>query len=59
VVLIPESQVPQDIRDYIAQKSQKQFDNIRQMMTEEGFKPATTQPTTKPSTTAVKANQDL
>jgi hypothetical protein len=59
VVLIPESQVPQDIRDYIAQKSQKQFDNIRQMMSEEGFKPPTTQPTTKPSTTTVKTNQDL
>ena len=56
-VLITESQVPADVRDYVNQKMQKQFDNIRQMMKEEGFHPAT-QPatTTKP---AGKKNEDL
>ena len=57
VVLITESQVPADVRDYVNQKMQKQFDNIRQMMKEEGFHPPTTQPTTKPTT--IKKNEDL
>ncbi len=58
VVLITESQVPSDLREYITQKTQKQFDNIRQMMKEEGFHPAATQPvpTTRP---VVKKDEDL
>lgn len=60
VVLVTESQVPSDIREYITQKMQKQFDNIRDMMKEEGFKPATTQPSTQPAPKpATKGNQDL
>src|SRR5947209_1160684 len=57
-VLVPESQVPSDIRDYIKQKQGKSFEDIRQMMREEGFKPTPqTGPTTKPAGKA--ENQDL
>ena len=60
VVLVTESQVPADIRDYVERKMQKQFDNIRDMMKEEGFHPAATQPSTKPVTKQeIKGNQDL
>ena len=48
IVFIPESQVPPDIKEYISSKTKKQFDNLRDMMKEEGFKPSATQPTTKP-----------
>ena len=52
-VLIPTSQVPPDILEYIRHKSQKQLDQIREMMIEEGFKPST-----RPATT-VEQNHDL
>ena len=54
-VYITESQVPPDLREYINQKMQKQFGDIRQMMKEEGFKPST-QPSTQPAT-AKKGNE--
>src|SRR5262249_2291029 len=44
-VLITESQVPADVKEYIKSKQAKQLDSIREMMKEEGFKP-TTQPAT-------------
>ena len=50
-VLVPTSQVPPDIREYLKYKTQKKFDEIRQMMKDEGFKP-TTQP-------APEEHQDL
>ncbi len=39
-VLVPISQVPEDMRQYIKMKTNKELDKIRQMMKEEGFKPA-------------------
>jgi hypothetical protein len=58
-VWIPESQVPSDIREYVKQKQAKSFEDIRQMMREEGFKPSTPPgPTTKPAAKK-DTNQDL
>jgi len=50
-ILVPSSQVPADMREYLRQKTEKKLAEIRQMMNEEGWKPAT-QP-------AAGANQDL
>ncbi len=54
-VVVRESQVPPDVREYIKVKTDQQLAKIRQMMKEEGFKPATrpavvptTAPTSKP-----------
>jgi hypothetical protein len=47
-IVVRESQVPPDLREYIHHKTEQQFDKIRQMMKEEGFKPST-QPTTAPA----------
>ncbi len=60
-VLITESQVPADVKEYIKSKQAKQIESIKEMMKEEGFKP-TTQPATatpaeKPATK--KAGEDL
>ncbi|MGE5609820.1 MAG: hypothetical protein ACM359_11235 [Bacillota bacterium] len=45
-VLVPASQVPPDVREYLRYKTQKQLGKIREMMEDENFKPgATTQPT--------------
>jgi hypothetical protein len=46
-LLIPQSQVPPDVQEYLKAKMQRVVKKIRQMMSEENFKP-TTQPTTKP-----------
>lgn len=55
-VLVPQSQVSPELREYLKQKAQKELDKLQQMMKEEGFKP-TTRPsgtnTTKPD------NEDL
>jgi hypothetical protein len=51
-VLIPESEVPADIRAYLQQKKTEKFDAIREKMKAEGFKPpaaSATQPATKPA----------
>ena len=48
-VVVRESQVPPDMREYIKHKTDQQLDKIRQMMKEEGFKP-TTKPATAPAT---------
>jgi hypothetical protein len=42
-VLVPTSQVPPDLREYLRHKTQKELKKIREMMEDEGFKP-TTQP---------------
>lgn len=47
-IAVRESQVPADMQEYLRQKTQQQLDNIREMMREEGFKPAT-QPATPPA----------
>lgn len=57
-VLITESQVPPDVKEYIKSKQAKQLDAIRDMMKEEGFKP-TTQPAAAPAavTPSTKATE--
>jgi len=45
---LPESKVPQDLREYFQFKMAKEYEKVRQRMNEEGFKP-TTRPTTKQS----------
>ncbi len=47
-ILITESQVPADLREYVKMKQQKQFDGIREQMKEEGFHPATQPARTTP-----------
>ncbi len=44
-VLIPQSQIPPDLREYLKHKTTQHFEKIRQLMKEENFKPPTTQPT--------------
>src|SRR5258705_4511074 len=44
-VLVPVSQVPADLREFIKYRTQKELARMRKMMEEEGFKP-TTQPAT-------------
>ena len=53
-VVLRESQVPPDMREYIKQKTEQQLAKIRQQMKAEGFKPAA--PATKPAT---KPAEDL
>jgi len=58
-VLVPQSQVPADLREYLKSKTAKQFEKIREMMKEEGFKPAATQPATQPGAAGAKADERL
>jgi hypothetical protein len=51
-VLITESQCPPDVREFIEHLKDKQYDALRKMMAEQGFKP--TQPATKPVTRPTK-----
>ncbi|MGH7178072.1 MAG: hypothetical protein ACREJC_11885 [Tepidisphaeraceae bacterium] len=53
-VLVPQSQVPADMQEYLRARTQRELKKIRQMMIEEGFKP--TKPATQPAT---KPNEDL
>lgn len=46
-VLIPQSQVPADLQEYIRHKTQREMTKWRKMMEEEGFKP--TVPATRPA----------
>jgi hypothetical protein len=46
-LLVPQSQVPPDMQEYLRARMQRELGKIRQMMTEEGFKP-TTRPATAP-----------
>jgi hypothetical protein len=52
-ILIPKSQVPEDVQEYLQSKTQGELDRIREQMKKENFKPATTQPATRP------VNEDL
>jgi len=54
-VVIRESQMPPDVREYLKHKTDVQIEKIRQMMKKEGFKP-TSQPASKPAT---KPGEDL
>jgi hypothetical protein len=47
-VVVRESQLPPDLREYIRYRQQKAIDNLREMMIEEGFTP-TTQPASQPA----------
>lgn len=50
-ILIRESQIPADVREYLRSKVTKHYDSIRQQMKKEGFvPPPTTKPATKPTT---------
>jgi hypothetical protein len=51
-LLVPKSQVPPDMLEYFQSRTQRELRKIREMMKEEGFKPAT-RPATAP------ANSDL
>ncbi|MGB7161498.1 MAG: hypothetical protein WBD40_25790 [Tepidisphaeraceae bacterium] len=55
-VLIPESEVPADVREYLKSKRKRAVDALRDQMVDEGFKPTATQPATKP---AEPAGRDL
>jgi hypothetical protein len=50
-VLITESQCPPDVREFIEHLKDKQYDALRKMMAEQGFKPtqAATKPVTRPT----------
>ena len=50
-LLLPQSQVPPDVREYLRAKQQREIEKIREQMKEEGFKP-TTAPATQPTTQA-------
>ena len=50
-VILRESQVPADLREYVKHKTNKHFDELRKQMTDEGFKPTTQPATTAPATT--------
>lgn len=47
-VLVPQSQVPPDLREFIRHKTRKELEKMRKMMQDEGFRPAT-RPATEPS----------
>lgn len=49
-VLIPESEVPADVRAYLEHKRKLAIDALRDQMIDEGFKPPATQPVTAPVT---------
>ncbi|MEA2711661.1 MAG: hypothetical protein QOF78_4262 [Phycisphaerales bacterium] len=46
-VVLRESQVPADLREYVKFKTTQHFEKMRQQMREENFKPPTTAPTTQ------------
>jgi hypothetical protein len=48
-VMIRQSEVPDELRQYIRHRKGKAIDQLRQQMKAEGFVPATTQPATQPS----------
>ena len=53
-ILVPASQIPADMQEYLRTRTKRELEKIRQMMKEEGFKPSPaatqpTQPTTKPN----------
>ncbi|HYO10316.1 MAG TPA: hypothetical protein VER17_15210 [Tepidisphaeraceae bacterium] len=57
-VILRESQVPPDLREYVRHKTEQQFTKIREQMRDEGFKP-TSRPTTAPAATQLGKGVDL
>jgi hypothetical protein len=57
-VVLRESQVPPDMREYIRHKTDQQLAKIREMMKEENFKPST-QPAPAASKPATQKSDDL
>ena len=55
-VILRESQVPADLREYVKHKTAQQFEKMRQQMRDEGFTP-TTQPAAATTTTTAPATQ--
>ena len=55
-VVLRESQVPADLREYVKHKTAQHFERMRQQMKDEGFKP-TTQPAPATTTTTAPATQ--
>jgi hypothetical protein len=53
-IIVPQSQIPPDMQEYLKLRTQRELDKIRQMMKEEGFKPST-----RPATAPAPARQDL
>ncbi|HZZ42026.1 MAG TPA: hypothetical protein VFE58_03750 [Tepidisphaeraceae bacterium] len=53
-LILPQSQVPSDIREYLHSRTERELAKIRQMMKEEGFKP-----TTQPAPTTTPADERL
>jgi hypothetical protein len=49
-VILRESQVPADLREYVKHKTNKHFEQLRKQMNDEGFKPTTQPATTAPAT---------
>jgi hypothetical protein len=47
-ILVPKSQIPLDMQEYLQSLTQRELDKIREMMKKENWKP-TSQPTTKPA----------
>jgi hypothetical protein len=53
-VMIPSSEVPDDVKQYIRHKTRQEVEKLREMMIKEGFKPEpATQPATRPAEDAV------
>jgi type II secretory pathway component GspD/PulD (secretin) len=53
-VLITESEVPADLREYLRHKRKREIEKLRELMIDEGFKP-----TTQPAAPATKPSEDL
>jgi hypothetical protein len=49
-VILRESQVPADLREYVKHKTNQHFEQLRKQMNDEGFKPSTQPATTAPAT---------
>ena len=54
-IMMPTSQIPPDVLEYLRSRQKREIEKIRQMMREEGFKPSP-MPATKPTT---KSSEDL
>lgn len=48
-IVVPQSQIPADMQEYLRSRTERELNKIRTMMKEEGFKPST-----RPSTAPVK-----
>jgi hypothetical protein len=60
-LILPQSQLPPDVREYLRHRADREIAKLRQMMTEEGFKPspASTQPVTIPAPATAPVDERL